>query len=508
MYLGEDPARDPKRISGRSTREAHRRGGGPPGARGPAGRHGLHRPHRARRVGHRRRALQPAGTGSDGRRVRDAPRPVRGADGGLREHGELERRLRRGALGQEPRRHHRHDDRRREEPDAVRRVLRRGVRAPTGADGDKDGRVSVLEAFNWARDPRGRLVQAGRPAAHRARACSTTTATARARTRPGSPAETARWPARCSCRPRRPRRAVPTRPIPNCARWWLGATRSKRASPPLKAAKDKTDPDEVRAGPGAAADRSGAGEPGHPGEAEVMKTMLGRARGRRRVAAAAVARGPVAAGPAGPAAGRAVRAAGGLPPQRPRGANAARTVRAGTRGHALRPARTGPSRRTSSPARCPTTGATCSRGCATRRACRPTTSAAGGSSAARGRGAGSALVARLPARRAQLHEDPRGDHDARSVHGPARRRHRGHRLAGPVQVPGLLHGGGRLLDADRRRGEEPARLPAQGRLHDLRRLPRERLGELRGADEARPARRPHGRDSDSRTRSSTRSSTS
>ncbi len=111
----------------------------------------------------------------------------------------------------------------------------------------------------------------------------------------------------------------------------------------------------------------------------------------------------------------------------------------------------------------------------------------------RGRGRpGSALVARLPPRRTELHEDSRGDHRGRSVHRAPRRNHRGHRLARPLQVPRLVHGGGRLLDADRRGSQEPARLPAQGRLHDLRRLPRKRLGELRGADEARPAGRAHG----------------
>ena len=106
------------------------------------------------------------------------------------------------------------------------------LRPPTDADSDKDGRVSVLEAFVWARRARRRLVQAGRPAAHRARRARRQRRRQGHATRPASPAATARWRARCSCRPpRAARRDRPTRPIRSCARSWRSATRSKRRSP-------------------------------------------------------------------------------------------------------------------------------------------------------------------------------------------------------------------------------------------------------------------------------------
>ena len=55
-----------------------------------------------------------------------------------------------------------------------------------------------------------------------------------------------------------------------------------------------------------------------------------------------------------------------------------------------------------------------------------------------------ALVARLSAGRAQLHEDPRRDHDRPPLHGTVRRRDSRHRVEGALQVPGRLHGRGRV----------------------------------------------------------------
>ena len=83
--------------------------------------------------------------------------------------------------------------------------------------------------------------------------------------------------------------------------------------------------------------------------------------------------------------------------------------------------------------------------------------------------------------------------DARSVHGPGRRRIVDIGSPELFRYPVSYMAEAGLLDADRRGGREPARLPAEGRLHDLRRLPRERLDELRDADEARAAGRAHGR---------------
>ena len=57
-------------------------------------------------------------------------------------------------------------------------------------------------------------------------------------------------------------------------------------------------------------------------------------------------------------------------------------------------------------------------------------------------------------------------------HLSRREQHPVARRSGPVLVPGRLHVGAGLLDAERRRDHRAAHLPAEGRLHHLRRLPR------------------------------------
>ena len=67
---------------------------------------------------------------------------------------------------------------------------------------------------------------------------------------------------------------------------------------------------------------------------------------------------------------------------------------------------------------------------------------------------------------------------------PAHRRleHPVARRSGAVQLSGRLHGGAGFLDAVRQAGRELPGLPPEGRVRDLRRLPRLRLGQPAGAD--------------------------
>ena len=122
---------------------------------------------------------------------------------------------------------------------------------------------------------------------------------------------------------------------------------------------------------------------------------------------------------------------------------------------------------------------------------------------------------RLSARRAEPDEDHERDQLPRRAHADdINVRHA--RRSGAVQVSDRLHHRGRLVDADRSRDGGAARLPAEGRLPDRRRLQgarlarifRRRLGAVRGQHEARVAGRAVLRDGSGAIRSSTRSSRS
>ena len=334
--------------------------------------------------------------------------PIRRADGGLREHGELERRLRAGALGQEPDVITATTHRRRAQPDALRRVLRRGVLGRRGRR--RQGRPRV--------DARGVHLGAhvawptrtsGTASCSPSTPCSTTTATARARAAPGQPGSGRRAGPHAVPvgRGRQPRRS-PTRPIPELRALVAQRDALEARIATLKAAKDKTDPGRrtQRDLEQLLIDLARVNR-GHSGEAEVMKTIvigLARARGRGHRGRRRVAAGPGRSGCRrcrSAAAGGSAAAApgGGMPPGR---------VRAGPRGHALRPARSARSRPTSTPGQLPYDGhfvfarlrydaGRVARRARRRAVLRP----------ARPRRPGAALVARLPARRAQLHEDPR-----------------------------------------------------------------------------------------------------
>ena len=86
----------------------------------------------------------------------------------VREHGELERPVRRDAVGAGADDHHGHAQRRGAVRDAVRRLLRGGVHLRRRGP-DKNQRVSMLEAFRFAKAERRPRLRAGGSARHRAR---------------------------------------------------------------------------------------------------------------------------------------------------------------------------------------------------------------------------------------------------------------------------------------------------------------------------------------------------
>ena len=118
--------------------------------------------------------------------------------------------------------------------------------------------------------------------------------------------------------------------------------------------------------------------------------------------------------------------------------------------------------------------------------------------------------ARLPHGGPEPVEDPQGRDDHRPPHRRQRRPRDGRSRV--VQLPGGVHDGGGVLGDVGQGGGRPARLPAEGRLRHLRRLPRRlperRVGNLRGEHAAGAARCALPRACPRRTRSSTASSTS
>ena len=366
------------------------------------------------------RALQPARARPDGGGVRAARSSAsRAQHGRLRQHGERERRLRGGALGQGPDRSSRRrgptaSGTRRASASSSPRRSRPTTRTATRTAACRCSRPSpgpgARVADSYKRDGQlltehavlddngdGKGTRRARPARRRRGA------------RPDAVPVGRRAAAPC----REPR------PIPSCARWWRSATRSRTRIAALKAAKDKTEPDGVR-------DASwkqllidlARVNRGDPGEAEAMKTRprrrarrcARRRRGRRRGDPQAP---PVAAG--GPCGCRRSSS-----PPRSRARSRCCPARVGRR--AVPPfmaARARP-RRAAEPRARPAAVRRPVRVRAAalhRRACRRERTGRRPAFGRRGRPRpGPAVVARLPARRAQLHEDPRRDHDLEPVH--------------------------------------------------------------------------------------------
>ncbi|MCK7469578.1 MAG: hypothetical protein MZU95_01310 [Desulfomicrobium escambiense] len=183
------------------------------------------------RVGHRRRAVQPARAGPDGGGVRARCRSRFAA-----QHGGLRRTPRARAAASWPAlsgkdrtvitatRPTASGTRRASASSSPRRSR------PTRPTCDKDGRVSMLEAFTWARTPRRPTRTSATASCSPSTPCSTTTATARAPTSPGQPGgDGARRPHAVPVG--RALRAVPRRrPADPELRALVGAARGARGS--------------------------------------------------------------------------------------------------------------------------------------------------------------------------------------------------------------------------------------------------------------------------------------
>ena len=149
-YLGDKPEQDPARIRGRSTKENVTKAFADVAARAKPNDEVF-----VLLIGHgsfdgRIGAFNLPGPDLDGRRLREAARQVRGAARRVRQHRQLERRVRAGA--------------RRPGRTIVTATKTGGERNETrfpaffvealqgeAADRDRNGRVSVLEAFDYAR---------------------------------------------------------------------------------------------------------------------------------------------------------------------------------------------------------------------------------------------------------------------------------------------------------------------------------------------------------------------
>ena len=97
------------------------------------------------------------------------------------------------ALGPGPHDRHRHAQRRRAVHDALRRLLRRRADSRGGRRGQEQARQRA-RGVPVRQGRSGPRLRARRAARHRARACSTTTATRKAARTRRRPARTARWP--------------------------------------------------------------------------------------------------------------------------------------------------------------------------------------------------------------------------------------------------------------------------------------------------------------------------
>ena len=246
---------------------------------------------------------------------RVTPRPTRGADGGLRQHRERERRLRAALSG-----------RNRvviaaTTSDGERNQTRFGeffaeAFTADGADGDKDGRVSMLEAFNWARTRvadsykrDGQLLTE--------HAVLDDNGDGKGTAAPGQPGADGALARTLFLSAASAPRAIADQADPELRALVAqrDALEARVADPQGGEGQDRSR--DIRARPRAVVDRSGPGESGHSGEAEVMKTaVIGLAVlvVAATVVVVASQQVPPVRLPAVP-----FGAAGGSPPQRPGG---------------------------------------------------------------------------------------------------------------------------------------------------------------------------------------------